>query len=199
MIQLIQLKKKDAIDIAKIHIASFNGFFLTDLGKDVLRVFYSSLLKDKSTIVWGVKNNQVLVGFFVASTKPKGIYSRIFLKNILYFFGPLLISFLNNINFLKRMITSFTSSNSYNVSPLYSASLLSICVSPDYTSKGIGKMLLNKLEKELVIHNQKGYYLTTDAENNDGTNYFYLRNGFKLQDVYYQGKRIMNIYIKELI
>ncbi len=199
MIRLIQLKKKDANDIATIHIASFNGFFLTDLGKDVLRVFYSSLLKDKSTIVWGVKNNEELVGFFVASTKPSGLYSRIFLNNFLYFLGPLLISFLKNLTFLKRMITSFTSSNSYIVSPLYSASLLSICVSPQYSGNGIGKMLLNKLENELLINNQKGYYLTTDAENNEGTNYFYISNGFKIHNVYCQGKRIMNIYIKKLI
>lgn len=198
MIQLFQLKSNDLNDVVAIHRSAFPGFFLTDLGIDVLSVLYRSLIKDKSTIVWGVKNNQELVAFFVATTKPKGLYKKLFLKNIIRFFVPLLISFWKNIRLIKKMIISIKSANSYHIPSSYQASLLSICVKPSNASKGLGKMLLNKLETELILKSQKGYYLTTDAENNDKTNMFYINYGFQLHDVYMQGKRKMNIYVKDI-
>ena len=59
-------------------------------------------------------------------------------------------------------------------------------------------MLLGKLEKELVLKGQNGYYLTTDKENNEATNHFYLNYGFQLHDVFMQGKREMNVYLKDV-
>ena len=108
------------------------------------------------------------------------------------------MSFFKNISLLKRMIISFSSTNSHTVPSIYAASLLSICVSPSYAGKGIGKMLVGKLESELLDQNQQGYYLTTDTDNNEATNYFYLKNNFQLQTVFSQGKRKMNLYVKDL-
>ena len=96
------------------------------------------------------------------------------------------------------MIVSISSSSSIIVPNAYSVSLLSICVSPSHSGKGIGRMLLGKLESLLKLQQQKGYYLTTDTDNNVATNKFYLSNGFQLLDVYLQGNRRMNIYIKDL-
>jgi ribosomal protein S18 acetylase RimI-like enzyme len=196
--ELIELKKENAAEITAIHILAFPGFFLTDLGKNVLRVFYAALIQDESTIVWGIKNNKELVGFFVASTSPDGLYTRVFKKHLFKFFLPLTISFLNNISLLGRMMTSFSSSKAFEVPKAYSAALLSICVSPSFSGKGVGKLLLRKLENELVLKGQKGYYLTTDKENNEATNHFYLNNGFQVKDVFIQGNRIMNIYVKDI-
>lgn len=196
--ELIELKKENAAEITSIHILAFPGFFLTDLGKDVLSVFYAALIQDESTIVWGIKSNKELVGFFVASTSPVGLYTRIFKKHFFKFFLPLTISFLKNISLLGRMITSFAASKAFDVPKAYSAALLSICVSPTSSGKGIGKTLLGKLENELVLQGQNGYYLTTDKENNEATNHFYLNNGFQLHDVFMQGKREMNVYFKKV-
>jgi ribosomal protein S18 acetylase RimI-like enzyme len=196
--ELIELKRENAAEITEIHTLAFPGFFLTDLGKDVLRVFYTALIQDQSTIVWGIKNNKELVGFFVASTSPVGLYTRIFKKHFFKFFLSLTISFLKNFSLLGRMIISFTSSKAFDVPEAYSTALLSICVSPSFSGKGIGKMLLGKLEKELVLKGQNGYYLTTDKDNNESTNHFYLNYGFQLQDVFIQGKREMNIYVKHI-
>jgi hypothetical protein len=59
-------------------------------------------------------------------------------------------------------------------------------------------MLLGKLESLLMLEQKKGYYLTTDTDNNVATNKFYLSNGFQLLDVYLQGNRRMNVYLKDL-
>lgn len=104
MIRLIQLEENDLNNIVNIHILAFPGFFLTDLGKDVLRVFYEALIQDESTIVWGIKNNKELVGFFVASTAPIGLYARIFKKHFFKFFLPLTISFLKTSVYWKECI-----------------------------------------------------------------------------------------------
>jgi len=196
--EILQLKREDALEIAAVHTVSFPGFFLTDLGKDFLHVFYEVLIQEESTIVWGVKMDNELVGFFVSSTEPTGLYHRIFKKHYLKFFMPLTFSFLTNINLFGRMITSIVSTKSFEVAHAYSASLLSICVSPAYAGKGIGKILLSTLEKELLLRKRYGYYLTTDANNNNATNQFYLNFGFKLYGTYSQGKRKMNTYLKDI-
>lgn len=198
MFQINQLRTEDTTDIVEIHLNAFKGFFLTNLGKNVLQVFYAALIEDKSTIAWGVKNEKYLVGFFVATTLPNGLYARIFKKHFFSFFIPLTLSFFKNLTLFKRMIISIKSSKFILPPSDYSSSLLSICVSPQFAGKGVGKILLAKLEEELMLQKKKGYYLTTDTENNDATNNFYLINQFDLFNVYYQGKRKMNIYIKKI-
>ena len=197
-IEIIENLEYHINQVVEIHIKAFPGFFLSELGNDVLRVFYKSLLQDKKTIFYGVKNEGVLVGFFVVSLEPTGLYSRLFFKNISRFILPLFFSFSKNFSLLKRMITSASSSSKLEVSTMYSASLLSICVSPAHVGKGIGKILLTTLENELRLRKRNGYYLTTDAHNNYSTNQFYLNFGFNLYGSYSQGKRIMNIYVKDI-
>ena len=197
-VEIFEILEYHINQIVEIHIKAFPGFFLSELGNEVLRVFYKSLLQDKTTIFYGVKNEGGLVGFFVASVESKGLYTRLFLKNISRFILPLLFSFSKNLSLLKRMMTSASSSSKLEVSTIYPASLLSICVSPAHAGKGIGKILLSTLEKELQLRKRHGYYLTTDAKNNNATNQFYLNSGFKLNGSYSQGKRIMNIYVKDI-
>jgi ribosomal protein S18 acetylase RimI-like enzyme len=197
-VEIVAILECHINQVIEIHIAAFPGFFLSELGNDVLRVFYKSLLQDKTTIFYGVKNEGELVGFFVASLKSKGLYTRLFFKNISRFILPLFFSFSKNLSLLKRMMTSASSSSKLEVSTIYPASLLSICVSPAHAGKGIGKILLSTLEKELQLRKRHGYYLTTDANNNSDTNQFYLNFGFKLNGSYSQGKRIMNIYVKDI-
>lgn len=196
--QIIEISKDYMEQVVQVHLAAFPGFFLSELGNDVLRVFYKSLLQDNKTLFYGVKNDGGLVGFFAASLKPTGLYRRLFFKNISRFVLPLFFAFWKNFILFKKMITSASSSSKLEVSTTYPVSLLSICVSPDHAGKGIGKILLSTLEKELQLRKLHGYYLTTDAKNNNATNQFYLNSGFKLNGSYSQGKRIMNIYVKDI-
>jgi GNAT superfamily N-acetyltransferase len=190
------LTKKDAKEIASIHSLAFPNFFLTALGEQVLKVFYASLIDDKGTIASAVKENNSIVGFFVASTEPNGLYARIFKKNISIFFFPLTLAFLKRPSLLKRMIVSLTSTKSYNIPDNTMPALLSICVKPDSAGNGVGKVLIGELERALIAQSKNGYYLTTDAENNIATNQFYLKNGFHLHTAFFQGKRSMNLYTK---
>jgi hypothetical protein len=73
--------------------------------------------------------------------------------------------------------------------------LLSICVDPINTEKGNGTLLLSKFE-EIAFEFSDLISLTTDADGNDAVNSFYTKNGYKLQNSFFQGRRKMNYYIK---
>lgn len=184
--------------MAIIHSQSFPNFFLTTLGPNFLSVFYTSLLRDKKTISWGIKENDILIGFFVASENSDGLYKRIFINNFVDFLIPLLNAFSKNISLLFRLIKSFKSINEHRVPVDYKASLLSICVLPAFSGKGLGKLLIDKLEYELIHRNISNYYLTTDADSNESTNIFYQKNQFYLYLNFWQGKRKMNLYLKNI-
>ncbi len=198
MYTLEKLGKESVATVAKIHIAAFPNFFLTSLGYKVLCVFYDSLIKDKATIASAVFAESKIVGFFVASTQPAGLYSRVFKKHFFAFLFPLLLAFLKRPVLLKRMIISFGSQKSHTTPDGCHAALLSICVDPSFSGKGLGSSMLHHLEDELRKCGQKGYYLTTDADKNESTNQFYLKNGFDLFDSFQQGSRKMNLYSKQL-
>jgi GNAT superfamily N-acetyltransferase len=195
---LEKLGKESIATVAKIHMAAFPNFFLTSLGYNVLCVFYNALIKDKATLAWAVVAESKIVGFFVASTQPAGLYSRIFKKHFFSFLFPLLLAFMKRPSLLKRMFISFASQKSHQTPDNCHTSLLSICVDPSFSGKGIGLSMLHHLEDELLKSGEKGYYLTTDADNNESTNQFYLKNGFDLYASFQQGIRKMNLYSKQL-
>lgn len=199
MYTFVKLDRDNIETVVKIHIAAFPNFFLTSLGYKVLCVFYDALIKDSATIAWAVLAENKIIGFFVASTHPSGLYSRVFKKHFFAFLFPLLLAFLKRPVLLKRMIISFGSQKSHVTPDDCHAALLSICVDPSFSGKGVGTNMLHQLEDELRKTRQKGYYLTTDADHNENTNQFYLRNEFQLFSTFQQGNRRMNLYSKQLI
>ncbi len=198
MFYIAKTRSCEISEIVSIHVEAFPDFFLTKLGKDVLYQFYYYLVNDYNTISYCVKKNGMIIGFVLASFHANGLYKRIFFRGFLNFFPPIFLSFLKNPSLFKRMLISFISTGKHKTPQSQAASILSICVRPDNAGKGIGKMLIDKLENELILHNVDSYYLTTDADNNELTNNFYLKNNFQLYSTFWQGKRSMNLYIKEI-
>jgi ribosomal protein S18 acetylase RimI-like enzyme len=195
---IAKIRNCEIPEIVEIHLKSFPNFFLSNLGKDVLFHFYSQLLQENNTISFCVKNNKKNIGFVFASTRTEGMYTRIFKHGFSKFFLPLILSFFKNPNLFNRMIISYISTRKHKLNTSIPASILSICVIPESAGRGIGKVLLDKLENELIRLGLNGYYLTTDADNNDLTNRFYLKNDFRLNSTFSQGKRRMNLYLKDL-
>jgi ribosomal protein S18 acetylase RimI-like enzyme len=198
MCQICKILESEVSDIVSIHLDAFPNFFLSNLGKDVLYQFYTYLLRDKNTISYCLKEKDVIVGFIIVSTQARGLYTRIFTRGFFNFLLPIFFSFLKNPSLIKRMIISITSTRKHKTPNNTSVSILSICVRQFNAGKGIGKRLVEKLEMELIQKNIERYYLTTDADNNDLTNSFYLKNNFVLYSSFLQGKRRMNLYIKNL-
>ena len=55
------LTKQHCKDIAKIHMVSFPGFFLTSLGYHFLYVFYKAILKNKEAVNIGLFEQESLI------------------------------------------------------------------------------------------------------------------------------------------
>lgn len=108
-------------------------------------------------------------------------------------------TFLKRPKLLIRMLTSLKSQSQLDFDFKLKAVLLSICVDPCFSGNGAGKLMIQKLDNEFARNSVLNYYLTTDADDNDATNSFYKRNNFELLKCFYQGKRKMNLYIKEIL
>ena len=64
------------------------------------------------------------------------------------------------------------------------ALLSSLAVSPAAQGQGIGRALVQRWLDEARLRGARGGFLTTDAENNDAVNRFYLSLGWKLEAAY---------------
>ncbi len=186
----------DAAKIATLHHTAFKDFFLTSLGKSFLKTFYESVLSHPNGLGCGAFIETELIGFAIGTKSNTGFYKSIVSRN-----GPALMfnafwNLLLNPFKLKRLIQSFLTSGDlgYKGIPV----LLSICVSNQSESKGIGKQLLAAFEDELKLNKFKELILTTDNKNNDYVNQFYLRNHFVKVQSFFQGKREMNLYHKKI-
>lgn len=62
--------------------------------------------------------------------------------------------------------------------------LMSIAVAPEYKSCGVGTKLIDRLKEDLNASEYSGIVLSTEAENNEAANNFYIKNGFVVINQY---------------
>lgn len=191
------LKYKDSHQVAKLHLKSFSGFFLSKLGYGFLVVFYKSIIKNNNSINLGVFENNILVGFAIGSIKKESFYKTLLKENFFKLSFSLLKPIIVNPYNIIKLLKSFKSSNN-KINIKDSAVLLSICVNPNSHLKGIGTVLVKEFEKEIFKYSNT-LVLTTDSFNNDKVNSFYIRNGYNLHGQFFQSKRLMNFYVKNKI
>jgi len=189
------LKVADANDVARLHKRAFSTFFLTKLGHRFLVEFYTAIFQSKDSINVGLFVDDELLGFAVGAQRSKFFYSTILKRNYLKLSLSAFIPLLLNPLYIYRLFISLTSSTEADDNIKEDAILLSICVDPINTTKGNGSLLLSKFE-EIAFRYTDIISLTTDAENNNSVNSFYVKNGYQLINSFYQGKRKMNKYIK---
>jgi GNAT superfamily N-acetyltransferase len=170
--------------IANLHVKSFDSFFLTSLGSQFLKVFYRAIINDSNGIAIGIFEEKQLVAF--SNILKSSVFSLLFAA-----FPQLIL----DPRKIFRLIQSFTSHPTEDPHIADSASLLSICVDPSMGNKGYGKKILAAFE-ERVFLSATTISLTTDAENNDAVNRFYIANGYVLFNEFLQSTRRMNLYYK---
>jgi len=196
---LRKVKVEDYKKLAKIHKAAFPGFFLTSLGVGFLNTYYLYSLKTEGSVACCVvKDNNEILGFAVGCLEAKGFHKKVFLKSPLAFIGSLLRSFFANPKIIIRLWRNLEKKASKDDDKKYSE-LLSIAVSPENKSKGIGKILLAGFEDEIKKLKGKKIALTTDLSANESVISFYEKNGYSkhFQFITYPN-RLMFKMIKDL-
>lgn len=193
----------DISQVVKVHLNAFKGFFLTELGSEFLEVYYSSLINSNRGVLIGAFSKDSLLGFCAACERSRGFNSAIIRNNLLKYSLVGLKLLLYRPKALIRLLKNLTK-NGDNVDDGNYAEVLSIAVRTDIQNSGIGRVLLENLEKHLRKKSIERLSLTTDMLDNDKTLRFYHKVGFSIMYEFetYPSRSmyrlIKNIYNKSL-
>lgn len=190
------LTENDSKSIAELHFGAFDGFFLTSLGKPFLKIFYNSIIAHEDGIAVGLFENEKLIAFAVGTKRKAGFYSSLLKSKMISMILSAIPKLIFSPSSITRLLKSLKSTNSFDQKILEGGSLLSICVCPNDTGRGLGKKVLEFFE-EIAFGRCLSISLTTDALDNDYVNNFYKTNNYELYHVFLQDKRKMNLYFKE--
>lgn len=181
MLQIIHPVRKDEIDaLVVIHTSAFPEFFLTQLGRRFLRLYYSSVLSHPEGILLGYYEEDRLTGFCAATINSNGFNKRLIKFHFFAFVIETFILLLTNIKALKRLYLNLSKSDSANTDKGEYAELLSIGVDREHQGKGVGKQLLMALEEEVKQRGGRKLSLTTDCHNNKQAVSFYRSMGYRV-------------------
>lgn len=170
----------DVNAIVEIHINAFKGFFLTSLGRDFLKFYYTCFVKNGETVTMVAEENKIIYGFSAATTKCKGFNGRLIKENF-FLFGLLTFKMLfRSPKSLLRLIRNLTKKGDGVIDKEDYAELYSIGVSRNTQGMGVGKKILIETEKNLKVMGVKRISLTTDYFNNEQAVGFYHSVGYKL-------------------
>jgi glycosyltransferase involved in cell wall biosynthesis/ribosomal protein S18 acetylase RimI-like enzyme len=185
----------DVQGVVAIHTRAFPGYFLTQLGNRFLTLFYdgAATWKDSNNFVAEVDGR--VVGFVIGVHDHRAFHRylrrKYALRAALSVAGPAL----TRPQVLARMTKAFFSSGP-QLPGLTGSLLMSIAVDPIFGGRGIGSSLLHAFNQSMAASGASSYRLTTDRDNNDAVNRFYLSAGFILECSFQTGeRRWLNRYV----
>lgn len=182
-----EVTSEDIPQVAKIHKQELPGF-LSELGEDFLKKFYEVSLDipEMFTLV-DIENEQVL-GFITGTTKVKGLYKRVLLKDITSF----IFLFSNNLFTHPQNIVKMAKTLSYPGFADDVPELLTIAVEKDCRNRGIGKKLFLQTAKEFQ---KRGYQkFRVSVYERLPANEFYKKIGCRFERSFLFQNEKMNYY-----
>lgn len=191
---------KDSKKIAYIHKEALSTSFLASLGYTFLNELYSFLIETEN--IWVYEECEEIKGFVSFAENSAGMMKR-FLINCPYCILILIAKSIVQPTIIKKFFETFKApfktNDNLGTIILPSAELLSISVSPNCQSSGIGSKLVKELE-DYLIQNNIPQYKVIAGEELIGANKFYLKNGFVLAaQISIHGNKKSNVYIKNII
>lgn len=171
---------KSSNDIARIHMESFPGFFLTFLGEGFLTELYWGFITDtNSGVICAFDDTDRMVGF-LAYSKDISLFYQYLIGNR---FVPLawrsMAAFLKKPAIIFRLLRAFRYSRATQRPDRY-VHLSSLGVMNSVQNQGIGGLLVSTLKK--TVDDGSFVYINVDTDkcDNIAANDFYLSHGFKL-------------------
>lgn len=169
----------DVNTIVEIHLGAFKGFFLTSLGSDFLKFYYTCFMKSSETVTMVAEEEDMVYGFSASTKVCKGFNSRL-IKNNLFAFGMISLKMLfTSPKALIRLAKNLTKKGEGVEDNEDYAELYSIGVSKSAQGKGVGKKLLAASEEILKKEGVDRVSLTTDYYNNESAVGFYHSMGYE--------------------
>lgn len=195
-IEALNVESKRVLEeIVTIHLETFQGFFLTFMGRGFLRQMYLSYCEhEPSGILVAFDEVDRPVGFLAYSADLSGLY-KFMIKNRLIAFGWYALgAFLRKPKVFMRLVRAFLKPGESVREETY-VELASIGVSPKAKSTGVGTRLIDTLKEQVDFDHFAYIKLETDVVDNEIANHFYRKNGFVLAESFttHEG-RAMNEY-----
>ena len=180
-IRSISNTEKDIIDdIVSIHLNTFQGFFLTFMGRGFLKLMYRSYVEYNNSGILMAFEGKKPIGFLAYSGDLSGLYKYMIKKRLIPFAWYSLGAFFRKPTVFMRLVRAFLKPRETKREEKF-IELASIGVDPNIKSKGIGSQLIDALKSKVNFNEYAYITLETDAVNNDIVNHFYQKNGFILE------------------
>jgi GNAT superfamily N-acetyltransferase len=185
--------------VVAIHLSSFPGFFLTQLGAGFLGQMYAGFLADRGSIFQVAVVDGQIVGFVTGSADPGGQDWRVALRRaprLLLHALPAIAA--HPVRIPLRLAEKLLGRDRSPERP-DGALLRSVAVAPAHRGTPVAAALVVAFERCAREAGARQVFLTTDAEGNERVNRFYLRSGYAVHARFVQhGTRPMNLYLKAL-
>lgn len=177
-IQIRTMRCDQVPDVAAIHLAAFETFFLSSLGPRFLRTLYRGIAHDPTGFVLTASGSDGrLLGFAAGVREQGGFFSRLLRRQILQFGWAALPALICRPLIAPRLWRALRRPSQVAAAD---ALLMSIAVDPRFSGQGIGGRLLESFLDRMEENGVQAVSLTTDREDNGAANAFYRRHGFEL-------------------
>ncbi len=194
-------KHVDLEQIVTIHIESFKGFFLANMGRPFLSLLYQAFIDSKKGVLRVAEIDGQIIGFTAGTISPETFFSELKRSKWLSFITASFLGVLKHPFVTVKKLYSALFYKGDTVEALKNAALLSsIAIPPKYSGNSIGAKLLSDFEEYVSSLNSNEYlYLTTDKYNNERVVRFYQSAGYIIDSEFYQsGGRVMYRFVKVL-
>ncbi len=172
---------------------SFEGFFLTFLGKRFLKLYYEGVISEPSGIGILRTNEEGLAGFIAGIHNPSGFYRRLLKRDWMRFGLSSATAIARKPGTLPRLLRALARPAETPVGNV--VELSSVAVMPCHQGRGIGRQLISAFLQEASLRGAEYVYLTTDDLDNSRTKHLYENIGFRLYRKYEtREKRLMCEY-----
>jgi ribosomal protein S18 acetylase RimI-like enzyme len=187
----------DVRAVTDIHLRTFPGFFLSFLGPRFLELYYAGVCGAPEGIAFVCAVSGVKPAGFVAGTSnPRGFYSRLLRRRWLSFAIASLGTVIKKPAILPRLFRALVHPAS-NPAGEDVAGLYSIGVLPEFQGAGAATELVNAFLDAAVQRGCRRVFLTTDRDDNEAVNAFYVKRGFRVGRRYEtpEGRRMNEYWI----
>ncbi|MFD1825295.1 MULTISPECIES: GNAT family N-acetyltransferase [Mumia] len=176
-------RSSDIERVVALHEASFPGFFLSLLGPTFLRELYRGLLAlDEGILLVAEMPDGRVIGFLGGTDDRPAFYRRLLRRRGWRFALAAVPAVVRHPSMARRVVRGRERAErgndpgdaGVNQAP---GSLMSLGVAPQAQGTGAGRELVRAFDRVVQSRGSAGYTLTTDAEDNDRVNAFYVGLG----------------------
>lgn len=178
LVREVQSNEKKLIDeIVTIHLNTFEGFFLTFMGRGFLNQMYRSYCDYENAGLLVAEDKKRAIGFLAYSSDFSGLYKYMIKTRLMPFAWYSIGAFFRRPSAFMHIIKAFLKPGEAKRKEKY-VELASIGVDPRSKSKGVGSKLIDELKNRVDFKKYAYITLETDAIDNEVAIHFYEKNGF---------------------